>query len=73
MHFGFGGFGGLGMVIFWISIVVMLIVFIRLLIDSFSKRESTSRAPLEILKERYAAGEITREEFEEKKHDLVKK
>ena len=70
---GMGWFGGVFMIIFWILIIVGLVFLIKWLIH-MSKghtevRHSGSRA-LEILRERYAKGEIQREEFEEKKKDL---
>ncbi|OGZ32693.1 MAG: hypothetical protein A2V69_03710 [Candidatus Portnoybacteria bacterium RBG_13_40_8] len=67
--FGFG-FGWIFMILFWGLIVWGLIVFIRW-IGKQGEREDKSRSVLEILKERYAKGEINKEEFEEKKKDLL--
>jgi putative membrane protein len=43
---------------------------IKWLISQSSGSHNHERSPLEILKERYAKGEIDREEFEDKKKDL---
>jgi len=65
-------FGGGWMVIFWIGLIVGASFLVKYLVDqnrsSSTGKEST---PLEILKRRYASGEITKEEFEQKKKDLV--
>lgn len=70
MHFGFGGFG---MILFWVAIVAVIVVLVRLLTDSSRNREDSSKIPLQIIEDRYAAGEIGREEFEEKKQDLAQR
>ena len=63
------------MSIFWILIIVGLVLFAKWLIydakgEKFCiQRHSDSRA-IDLLKERYARGEIDKEEFEEKKKDL---
>ena len=63
---------GLGMMammfLFWVLVIVGLIVGIRWL---FGKRRSEKPdSALEILRQRYARGEINREEFEVKRKDL---
>jgi len=68
-----GWFGPIIMVIFWGAVIVALIFLIRWLVTS--PRTGPSPKPedsaLEILKRRYARGEIGKEEFEEKKKDLT--
>lgn len=64
---------GFGMVflglIFWILIIIGLVLLIKYLWEhSGAKKEEESA--LEILKKRYVRGEISKEEFEEKKKDL---
>ncbi len=65
-------FGGGWMIIFWIGLIVGAFFLVKYLVDqnrsSSTGKEST---PLEILKRRYASGEITQEEFEQKKKDLI--
>lgn len=62
--------GGLMMLVLW----VLLIAFVVWIAHEVSGKNSRSRSDsnaLEILKERYAKGEIDKKEFEEKKKDLV--
>ena len=61
--------GPVAMVVFWalfVTAIVMLIV--HLARQSRSAQDGTALA---ILKERYARGEIAREEFEQKRRDLI--
>lgn len=73
MGYGLGwtmGIHMISMVLFWILIILGIVVLVRWIGGSSSGAASTSRTALDILKERYARGEIDRHEFEEKKHDL---
>ena len=61
-------FGGFWMLIFWGGLIALIVWGITKLTrrgDSVPKHD-----PLEIAKERYAKGEISREEFEQLKKDL---
>lgn len=73
MHgWGFGGMGPLSwvfMLLFWVLLIGGLVwLFVTLSRNQNSGRSSVSA--LDVLKERYARGEINREEFEQKKRDL---
>lgn len=72
--YGMGWFGMIFMFIFWILVIIGLVFLIKWLIQSTKKEpesaHSSSRA-IDILKERYAKGEINKEEFEEKKRVLA--
>ncbi len=68
--FEWHGFGGGGMGLFWILIIIALIGFVAFAIKSSGISTSKEKSALEILKERYAKGEIDREEFEQKQKDL---
>lgn len=64
------GFGmGLGMLLFWGLLIALAVVAIRATMGS-GKSARQARSALDILEERYARGEIGREEFEQKKRDL---
>ena len=67
-----GWFGPIMMLVFWGLLILVLILLARWLWRSSQKKseEMRSESPLDILKRRYASGEIDREEFEQKKKDL---
>ena len=67
------GMWGIGMMImmllFWGLIVVGIVLMIRWLLSQ--GKETRSDSALEILRQRYARGEINKEEFDVKKKDLT--
>jgi putative membrane protein len=67
---GWWGMGWIFMIILWGLIVVGLIFLIRWLVG-MTKTARVEESALEILKKRYARGEINKEEFEQKKKDLL--
>jgi putative membrane protein len=71
---GFGIFGMLFMLVFWGLILVGTVLVVRWLIEQGRRGEGAGpggESALEILKKRYARGEIDKEEFEAKKRDLL--
>lgn len=61
-------FGWIIMIAFWAFIIWGIIAFVQWLANQGSEKKSD--VAVNILKERYAKGEITKEEFEAKKKDL---
>lgn len=80
MMWGYDGFGhgggwmGIGMLLFWGLVILAVVVLAR----GFGRSSGSGggapnerdRTPLEILRERYARGEIDKAEFEQKRSDL---
>ena len=69
------GFGMISMVLFWVLIIVGIVVLVRWIAGPSASSGLPPAPPplktaLDILKERYARGEIDKQEFEEKKRDL---
>ncbi len=76
---GFGGGLGMGlfgivfMAAFWIAVIVGIVVLIRWAVVSTRAGHQAGdprNSTLDILRQRYARGEINREEFEEKRKAL---
>jgi putative membrane protein len=61
-------FGGIWMVVFWGGLIALIAWGIKKLTERGSS--TPKHDPLEIAKERYAKGEISKEEFEQIKKDL---
>ncbi len=71
--YGMGWFGMIFMALFWVAVIVGIIFLIRwFFVSTGAKGHGTTSedSPLEILKRRYARGEINKEEFQLKKKDL---
>lgn len=67
------GPGWIIMILFWVLIVLGIIALVRWLGSGGGNHRHESRpTPVEILKERYARGEINRDEYEQKRLDLEK-
>lgn len=73
-----GGYGGGGMMIIWVVVLIAIIAFVVWLVRSATS-SGTHHLPLgerqssglDVLEERYARGEIKRDEYLEKKHDML--
>ena len=80
MGFGFGGFGFVFMVIFWVAITALAIWLLSNLFPRVTssapprstppEQESTPESPLAILRRRYVRGEISKAEYEAIRRDL---
>jgi len=60
--------------LFWIIIIGLIVWLIMKKVNRSRKTsafDSSIESPLDILKNRYAKGEINKEEFQEKKKDLT--
>jgi putative membrane protein len=71
MHYGYGyGYGGL---IMWIVIIILvaLAVYFFVKIGKGSLGVGSQESPLDILKKRYAKGEISKDDFERMKKDIM--
>jgi len=73
--YGFGagmGFGGIGMILVWVVLIVAAVLAVRWVVDRSHPDAGVhrERGALDILRERYARGEIDKEEFDRKRRDL---
>jgi len=71
---GVGVFGMLFMALFWILLIVGMVLVVKWLVEQgrpVGGAGAGGESALDILKKRYARGEIGKEEFEVKKRDLL--
>ena len=85
MDYGMGwGFGGLTMILFWLVPLILLLVGIKYLFSGRGLAPGNAVPPsgqpppaansaLTVLEERYAKGEIDRDEFLQKRADILGK
>jgi putative membrane protein len=65
--------GGWMMFVWWFLIIALVIVAVRAVMNSGQSSQSHRKeTPMEILKRRYAEGEIVEEEFNKRKKELLK-
>jgi putative membrane protein len=67
MGWGWIGLGLVHMLLFWGLVIVALVALVKWLGGGGS---SSAQRPVDILKLRYAKGELTREQFEQLKREL---
>ena len=67
-HWGYGF-----VILFWIAIIFLIVWATRYFTQIRQNNSATTNedSPLDILKKRYARGELDKKEFEEKKRDLL--
>jgi len=71
-HFSWMGMGmGMGMWLFWIVLLVIIIVIVKA-VTANATVSPPKEEPMEILKSRYARGDIDDEEFQRRKSELEK-
>ena len=69
---GWGILGIVHMLLWWVLIVLGIVVLAKWLFGGGPRRnESAGGRALEILAERYARGEINKDEYEQKRRDLA--
>ena len=80
MGFGFGGFGLIFMLVFWVGIIALAVWLLGNLFpratsapppQAVVRGNGSSESALEVLKQRYARGEITKAEYEEMRRELA--
>ena len=61
-------FGGLLWIAFWATIIYLVVAFVR---GGGRRETSIGDDPVDILKRRYAQGELSHEEYEQMRRDLA--
>lgn len=65
-------FGIVPMALFWLGLIIVVVLLIRWSTKEYSRNSTRQeKSALDILKERFARGEIDKQEFEEAKHSLT--
>ena len=69
MYYGHYYGGLLWMIVFWAAVIWFIVWLVRK--ESCHVAEHKSESPLEVLKLRYAKGEITKKQFDEMKNEIM--
>lgn len=64
---GYGLLGGVLMILFWAALIYLIVWIVRVA----EHKNASHKKPTEYLKERYAKGEITKEEFDSVRKDIL--
>ena len=70
---GFGGLGLIGMILFWVAVIAGVVWLVKTVSGSnaqFPMQMQSGSSAREILDQRYARGELSREQHEAMKQDL---
>jgi len=59
---GYGGFGMIFMVLFWGLIIALIVILVRQV--GLKSNSDKDESPVDIVKRRYAKGEISKQEFD---------
>ena len=62
------GFGWILVIVFWALVILGIVALAKWLTSP--RDGGSTRRPLDILQERYASGEITRDQYEQMRRDL---
>ncbi len=65
--YGWGWFGAISMVVFWVAVFALVIWAV----SRISQPQTPHRSAEEILEERFARGEIDLQEFQERRRELT--
>ena len=68
-----GGFGWWWMALWWVLIIAGIAALVRWFSSRADEEEKTAGKALEVLKERYARGELDRESYERMRRDLERR
>jgi putative membrane protein len=80
MAFGFGGFGMLFMLLFWILVAGLVVWALAQFLPGVADRTSTNGAitsgfrqdsALDVLRQRYARGELSKAEYDDMRRELA--
>jgi len=59
-------------ILFWILVIAAIVMLVRYAMGREMRMPADRRSPgLDVLEERYARGEISREEYHQKKQDIL--
>jgi putative membrane protein len=65
------GGGWLMMMLWWAVIIAIIYFVVRTFTPAWNNRQNKEDSAVEILKKRYVRGEISKDEFEQKKKDIL--
>jgi len=71
-NYGGMGFGWIFMIFFWALVILVIVYFIKYIAGS-NRTESPKETAEDILRKRYASGETSKDEFDEKIKVLMKR